>query len=89
MPADQAAREPWDHLGGSIVGLIDVGQTARRDGVVSGFAFAPLFAAGIRWRLFRDFQAARPTGSTPSMASLRPSPAPSLHAGRTSFGVLP
>ena len=31
IPRDQAVREPWDHLGGSIVGLIDVGQgTARR-----------------------------------------------------------
>jgi hypothetical protein len=88
-PADQAAHEPWDHLGGSIVGQIDVGQGEGQDGVVSGFAFAPLFAAGIRWHLFRNSQAARPTASTPSMASLRPSPAPSLHADRTPFGVLP
>jgi len=88
-PADQAAHEPWDHLGGSIVGLIDVGQGEGRDGVVSGFAFAPLFAAGIRWHLFRNSQTARRTASTPSRATLRPSPAPSVRAGRTPFGVLP
>jgi hypothetical protein len=87
-PGAQAGHEPWDHLGESVSGLIDVSQT-RREGAVSGFEFAPMFAAGIRWRLFRNLQTARPTGSAPSMASLRPSPAPSLHAVRTPFGVLP
>jgi hypothetical protein len=84
----QAGHEPWDHLGQSVSGLIDVGQM-RRQGAVSGFAFAPMLAVGVRWRLFRNFQAARPTGPASSMASLRPSPAPSLHADRTPFGVLP
>jgi hypothetical protein len=88
-PVDEAAHEPWNHLGGSIAGLIDVGPIEGRDGIVSGFAFAPLFAAGIRWHLFRNFQGTRATASTPSIASLRPSPAPSLHADRTPFGVLP
>jgi hypothetical protein len=88
-PADQAVRESRDHLGGSISGLIDVSQTEGRDGVVSGFAFAPMFAVGVRWHLFRGFLAATPTGATPAMASLRPSPAPFLQAGRTPFGVLP
>ena len=81
---DQAVRQAWDHLGGSIGGLIDVSQT-RREGIVSSFAFAPIFAAGIRWRLFRDFQAATSAGSARSMAALRPSPVPFS----TSFGVLP
>ena len=83
-PGDQAVREPWTHLDGSISGLIDVSQTGR-EGVVSSFAFAPTFVAGIRWRLFRDFQAATPTGSTASMAGLRPSPV----SFSTPFGVLP
>jgi len=87
-PGGQAVREPWDHLGGSINGLIDVGQ-GPREGVVSSFAFAPMFAAGIRWRLFRNSQAVTPAGSTQSMAGLRPSPALFVRAGHTPFGVLP
>jgi hypothetical protein len=88
-PGAPAGHRPWDHLGGSIRDLIDVGQTRGRDGVVTGFAFAPAFAVGIRWQLFRDFLAVTPTGSTPSMASLRPSPARFLQAVRTPFGLLP
>ena len=88
-PGEQAVREPWDHLGGSVSGLIDISQDQGRDGVVSSFEFAPMFAVGIRWHLFRDLQAATPTGSTPSMASLRPTPTPFVQADYNPFGVLP
>lgn len=77
---DQAGRAPWDHLGDSIGTLVDPGQTQTqdRDGVVSGYEFAPVFAAGVRWRLFEGFPGARPTGSLPQGGNLRSSPAPFL-----------
>jgi hypothetical protein len=84
----QAGREAWDHLGGSISALIDVSQTLGRDGVVTGFEFAPAFAVGLRWHLLREFLGATPTGSTPAMAGLRPSPARFLQASRTPFGLI-
>jgi hypothetical protein len=84
----QAGHEPWDHLGEAVNGLIDVSQT-RREGAISGFAFAPMLVAGIRWRLFRNFPAGPLTGSTSPTAMLRPSPAPFVRAGDTPFGVLP
>jgi hypothetical protein len=61
-PGEHVARGAWDHLGGSIKGLIDVSWTAAREGVVTGFEFAPVFVAGLRWRLFREFLAATPGG---------------------------
>jgi hypothetical protein len=85
-PGPQTVREPWDHLGGSIGRLIDIDQASVREGIVTGFEFAPAFAVGLRWHVFRDFLATTPTGSTPSVASLRSRPAPLL--GSTTFGLL-
>jgi hypothetical protein len=70
-PVPQTVREPWDHLGRSINRLIDIDQISVRDGIVTGFEFAPVFAVGLRWHLFRDFLATMPTGSTPSVANRR------------------
>ena len=87
-PGEHVARGAWDHLGGSIKGLIDVNRTQARDGVVAGFEFAPVFAAGLRWRLFREFLAVAPGGSLLGIASLRRTPAPFLQAN-TSSGLIP
>jgi hypothetical protein len=87
-PGEHVARGAWDHLGGSIKGLIDVSWTAAREGVVTGFEFAPVFVAGLRWRLFREFLAVTPGGSLPGIARLRPKPAPVLQGADTSFGLL-
>jgi hypothetical protein len=81
-PGDPAVREPWDHLGGSINGLIDVSQ-GPREGVVSSFEFAPVFVVGLRWRLFEGL-----LGATPGTGSLRSSPMPLLQADRTPLGLL-
>jgi hypothetical protein len=70
-PGPQTVRESWDHLGGSISRLIDIDQVSVRDGIVTGFEFAPVFTVGLRWHVFRDFLATTPTGSTPSVANLR------------------
>jgi hypothetical protein len=80
-------REPWDHLGGSINGVIDVSQ-GPREGVVSSFEFAPVFVVGLRWRLFEGLLGATPTGATPGTGSLRSSPMPLLQADRTPLGLL-
>jgi hypothetical protein len=85
---EQAVHGPWNHLAGSIGALIDVSPTQGRGGVVSGFEFAPVFAAGLRWRLFRGFLAATPAGSTPAIGNLRLSPMPPLQADRTPLGLL-
>jgi hypothetical protein len=83
-PSEHVARGAWDHLGRSIKGLIDVSGIAARDGVVTGFEFAPVFAAGLRWRLFREFLAATPGGSLPGIARLRRNPATFLQANSSS-----
>jgi hypothetical protein len=88
-PGPQTVRKPWDHLGRSISRLIDIDQVSVRDGMVTGFQFAPVFAVGLRWHVFRDFLATTPTGSTPSVANLRSRPAPFEMLGSTTFGLLP
>jgi hypothetical protein len=87
-PGEHVARGAWDHLGGSIKSLIDVSWTAAREGVVTGFEFAPVFVTGLRWRLFREFLAATPGGSLLGIASLRRNPAPFLQAD-TPSGLIP
>ena len=85
---EQALHGPWSHLAGSIGALIDVAPTEGRGGVVSGFEFAPVFTAGLRWRLFRGFLAPTPTGAAPAAGTFRPSPAPFLRADHTPLGLL-
>jgi len=84
---EQAEHGPWNHLAVSIGALIDVSPTEGRGGVVSGFEFAPVLMAGLRWRLFRGFLAATPTGET-STPSLRPSPAAFRDVSHNPFGLL-
>jgi hypothetical protein len=84
---EQAVHGPWNHLAVSIGALIDVSPTEGRGGVVSGFEFAPVLMAGLRWRLFRGFLAATPTGET-STTSLRPSPAAFREVDHNPFGLL-
>jgi hypothetical protein len=86
---EQAVHEPWNHLAASIGALIDLSPAEGRGGVVSGFEFAPVVTAGLRGRLLRGFLAATPTGASPAMGSLRPSPVPLLQANRTPLGLLP
>jgi hypothetical protein len=85
---ERAVRGRWDHLGASIKDLIEVSQTQARAGIVAGFEFAPVFAAGLRWRLFREFLAATPGESLLGIASLRRNPAPFLQAD-TPSGLIP
>jgi hypothetical protein len=85
---EQALHGPWNHLAGSIGALIDVGPTEGRGRVVSGFEFAPVFTAGLRWRLFRGFRAPTPSGAALAVGSLRPSPVPLLRADHTPLGLL-
>jgi hypothetical protein len=72
-PGFQTVGKRRHGLGRSIGRLIDLSRVWVRNGIVSSFEFAPVFAAGLRWHVLRDLSATARYG--PLVKGVRSSPA--------------